>query len=65
MTPFTSRQVEKCLNSTDRERWEAYLAEMKEMARLVGISLWSSVHFTGDVRKVVSWVRGWDKRSNT
>jgi hypothetical protein len=60
--PFTSKQVEKCLNSSDQERWEAYLAEMKEMARLVGISFWSSVHFSGDVRRVVSWFHGWSEK---
>jgi hypothetical protein len=27
------------------------------MSRLVGISLWATVHFSGDVRKVVGWVR--------
>lgn len=62
VAPYTSKQVETCLNSTDQERWEAYLLEMKEMARLVGISFWSSVHFSGDVRKVVSWVRGWSEK---
>jgi hypothetical protein len=60
--PYTPKQVEKCLNSSDRERWEAYLAEIKEMTRLVGISFWSSVHFSGDVRKVVSWVCGWSEK---
>jgi hypothetical protein len=39
------------------ENWVAYLDEVKEMSRLVGVSLWGTVHFSGDVRKVVGWVR--------
>ena len=39
------------------KNWTAYLDEIKEMSRLVGISLWATVHFSGDVRKVVGWVR--------
>ena len=39
------------------KNWAAYLDEIKEMSRLVGISLWATVHFSGDVRKVVGWVR--------
>jgi hypothetical protein len=39
------------------KNWTAYIDEIKEMSRLVGISLWATVHFSGDVRKVVGWVR--------
>jgi len=49
--PFNSNRVVKC-NS-----WGPYFDEVREMSRLVGIGLLSSVHFSGDVRKVVSWVR--------
>eukprot|EP00571_Detonula_confervacea_P003310 CAMPEP_0172324970 /NCGR_PEP_ID=MMETSP1058-20130122/52777_1 /TAXON_ID=83371 /ORGANISM="Detonula confervacea, Strain CCMP 353" /LENGTH=254 /DNA_ID=CAMNT_0013041399 /DNA_START=151 /DNA_END=912 /DNA_ORIENTATION=+ len=49
--PFTSDEVEKCYNGS----WSAYLKEVKEMSRLVGIAFCSSVHFSGDVRNVVSW----------
>lgn len=58
--PFDAKKVEQCLSSTDNEKWEAYTKELKEMARVVSISFWSSVHFSGDVRKVVSWVKGWN-----
>ena len=59
VVPFNAKRVNQCQCGHDNDRWEAYLAELKEMARLVGISFWSSIHFSGDVRKVVHWVRGW------
>lgn len=59
VAPYTPDRVAKCMSCSDNEKWEAYFTELKEMARLVGISLWSSVHFSGDVRKVVSRVREW------
>lgn len=59
VVPFNAKRVEQCQCGCDNDRWNAYLTELKEMARLVGISFWSSIHFSGDVRKVVHWVRGW------
>lgn len=53
VVPFTSGGVAKCNNGS----WTAYLKEIKEMSRLVGIAFWSTVHFSGDARKVVGWVR--------
>jgi len=44
-------------NHSIMDNWTAYLEEVKEMARLVGISVWGTVHLSGDVRKVVGWVR--------
>jgi hypothetical protein len=52
---FTPETVRKCYDGS----WSTYLEELKEMSRLVGIALWSSVHLSGDVRKVVSYVRSW------
>lgn len=42
------------------DNWAAYLEEVKEMARLVGISIWGTIHWSGDARKVVGWVRKLD-----
>lgn len=53
VVPFTTARVAEC------KEWDGYLQEVKEMSRLVGIGFWSSVHFSGDVRKVVARVRGW------
>ena len=50
---FTPERVRKCYDGS----WSAYLKELKEMSRLVGIAFWSSVHLSGDVRKVVKYVR--------
>ena len=55
---FTSDRVAKC----NAGNWSAYLEEVQEMSRLVGLAFWSSIHFSGDVRNVVSYVRNW---SNT
>ena len=69
--PFSEERLNKCLSSTNNnsssssienyhnamDNWTAYLEEVKEMARLVGISVWGTVHLSGDVRKVVGWVR--------
>ena len=52
VAPFNSDKVDKCHGG-----WGAYLVEVKEMSRLVGIAFWSSIHFSGDARNVVSWVR--------
>mmetsp|Transcript_44721 Transcript_44721/g.93839 ORF Transcript_44721/g.93839 Transcript_44721/m.93839 type:complete len:265 (+) Transcript_44721:25-819(+) len=57
--PFDSDKVVSCHHC-----WDAYLAEVKEMSRMVGIAFWSSVHFSGDVRKVVSWVRSWEEEGS-
>jgi len=46
------------------DNWAAYLQEVKEMARLVGISVWGTVHLSGDVRKVVDWVRKLNEDDN-
>jgi len=46
------------------DNWTAYLQEVKEMARLVGISVWGTVHLSGDVRKVVDWVRKLNEDDN-
>lgn len=54
--PYNARTVYQSLHGKNEEKWEVYLTEMKEMARLVGISLWSSIHFSGDVRRVVKWI---------
>jgi hypothetical protein len=51
--PFTPERVRECIDG----RWGAYFYELKEMSRLVGIALWSTVHLSGDVRKVVNYVR--------
>jgi hypothetical protein len=53
--PFSPERVRKCYDGS----WGAYLEELKEMSRLVGIAFWSSVHLSGDVRKVVHYVRSW------
>ena len=52
---FTPDTVRKCYDGS----WSTYLEELKEMSRLVGIAFWSSVHLSGDVRKVVNYVRSW------
>ncbi|KAL9184369.1 hypothetical protein ACHAXT_002455 [Thalassiosira profunda] len=52
--PFTPERVANC-----HGKWGGYIEELQECARLVGISLWSHVHFSGDARKVVKWVRNW------
>lgn len=68
VVPFNEQRLIKCTssisNSSDDEKcysavdhWAAYVDEVKEMARLVGISVWGTVHLSGDVRKVVGWVR--------
>lgn len=57
--PYTSDRVEKYLCSNINDKWNSYLEEVEEMARLVCIAFWGSVHLSGDVRKVVSWVRKW------
>ena len=66
--PFTEQRLNKLItnnngsgssvnNDSVVNNWAAYLDEVKEMARLVGISVWGTVHLSGDVRKVVGWVR--------
>ncbi len=69
VVPFNEQRLIKCAssiisNSNDEkncysamDNWAAYIDEVKEMARLVGISVWGTVHLSGDVRKVVGWVR--------
>ena len=68
VVPFSLKRLNSCLgnntsdnddknNNSSSKNWAAYLDEIKEMSRLVGISLWATVHFSGDVRKVVGWVR--------
>jgi hypothetical protein len=57
--PYTSDRVEKYLSSNGITKWNSYLEEVKEMALLVCIAFWGSVHLSGDVRKAVSWVRKW------
>ena len=58
--PYTPDRVEKSMLDDDKDKWNAYLEEVTEMARLVGIAFWSSIHLSGDARNVVSWVR-WKK----
>lgn len=53
---FTDDRVAKC----NAGSWSAYLEEVKEMSRLVGLAFWSSIHLSGDVRNVVSYVRNWN-----
>ena len=53
---FTDDRVAKCNGGN----WSAYLEEVKEMSRLVGLAFWSSIHLSGDVRNVVSYVRNWN-----
>jgi len=53
VAPFTADKVMRCNDGS----WSAYLQEVKEMSRLVGIAFFSSFHFSGDVRKVVGWVQ--------
>ena len=48
--PYTSERV-------DGHSWTGYLIDIAEMARLVGISFWGSIHLSGDARKVVSYWR--------
>ena len=56
VVPFTPDRVQKIRDGS----WVAYLEELKEMSRLVGIAFWSSTHLSGDVRRVVASVRsGW------
>ena len=52
--PFTADRVAKLCHG---ESWSAYLEEVREMTRLVGIAFLS--HLSGDVRNVVGWVRSW------
>ena len=49
VVPFNANKVAKCNEGS----WVAYLQEVKEMTRLVGIAFWSHVHYSGDVRNVV------------
>ena len=53
VVPFTPERVQKICEGS----WVAYLEELKEMSRLVGIAFCSSTHLSGDVRRVVAWVR--------
>ena len=71
VVPFSEKRLNKCIgNNNDNDstsgnvnyesvmnHWSAYLDEVKEMARLVAISVWGTVHLSGDVRKVVGWIR--------
>lgn len=68
VVPFNEQRLIKCTSSINKsdsnekcysamDNWAAYIDEVKEMARLVGISVWGTVHLSGDVRKVVGWVR--------
>jgi hypothetical protein len=65
VVPFNVQRLNKCIISSSSSsnennvinNWIAYLEEVKEMLRLVGISVWGTVHLSGDVRKVVGWVR--------
>ncbi|KAL3779889.1 hypothetical protein HJC23_001479 [Cyclotella cryptica] len=57
--PYTSDRVEKYLCTDGYDKWDPYLEEVKEMARLVFIAFSGSIHLSGDARKVVSWVRKW------
>jgi hypothetical protein len=64
VVPFTVQRLNKCISSSSSsdgsnamDNWAAYLEEVKEMFTLVGISVWGTVHLSGDVRKVVGWVR--------
>jgi len=56
VVPFAPERVQKILDGS----WIVYLEELMEMSRLVSIAFWSSTHLSGDVRRVVAWVRrGW------
>ena len=70
VVPFSEQRLNKCIGSNNNNNnngsanyesvmnhWSAYLDEVKEMARLVGVSVWGTVHLSGDVRKVVGWIR--------
>ena len=72
VVPFSEKRLNKCIGTTTNNNdstigsvnyesvmnhWSAYLDEVKEMACLVGISVWGTVHLSGDVRKVVGWIR--------
>mmetsp|Transcript_8637 Transcript_8637/g.18443 ORF Transcript_8637/g.18443 Transcript_8637/m.18443 type:complete len:245 (-) Transcript_8637:160-894(-) len=47
--PFTPTRVEQCLGGS----WMAYFEELGEMGRLLSVAFLGSVHWSGDVRKVV------------
>jgi hypothetical protein len=56
VVPFAPERVQMILDGS----WIAYLEELIEMSRLVSIAFWSSTNLSGDVRRVVAWVRnGW------
>ena len=68
VVPFSEQRLNKCIGTNNNNNgsanyesvmnhWTAYLDEVKEMARLVGVSVWGTVHLSGDVRKVVGWIR--------
>ena len=62
---YTSKRVEQIIGNNsvdgmdvDESSWNVYFQEVGEMMRLVGIAYLGLIHWSGDVREVVGWVRG-------